>query len=98
MFCRFRSSTPVQQIETEDELAARANFQWFLSSLSVPLSREAHPFKAMPIRKQSPEESFGMGLSLVAMLCRLKVESDRRQLYSLIFEGPISNRGKVRLN
>lgn len=95
---KHRSSTPVPQIESEDERAARANFQWFLSSLSVPLNRDTHPFKAMPNNPQNKEDSFGMGLSLVAMLCRLKVESDRRQLYSIIFKGPISNRGKVRLN
>lgn len=102
-----RSSTPVQHEESEDERCARANFQWFLSSLSVPVFRDTHPFKVSPT--QSPNfnnnssssddyNSFGLGLSLVAMLTRLKVENDRRNLFAKIYEGPISNRGKVRLN
>lgn len=52
----------------------------------------------MPIKKQVTEDSFGKGLSIVAMLARLKVENDRKQAFALVYEGPISNRGKVRLN
>lgn len=90
-----RSSTPIEKIEIQDE---RANFQWFLSSLAVPLSREIHPFRTSPFNEQISNSSSEMSLSIASMLIRLKVENDRKQMYSEIFEGPISNRGKVRLN
>lgn len=97
-FSNSRSSTPLSIIETEDERAARANFQWFLSSLKVPLNQERHPFRVMPVEQEKTDDNFGLGLSLVAMLCRLKVESERKRLFSYIYKGPISNQGKVRLN
>lgn len=39
-----------------------------------------------------------MRVTFEVMLTRLQVEKDRRRLFSSIYEGPISNRGKVRLN
>lgn len=90
-----RSTTPFNKIELKDE---RANFQWFLSSLLVPLRRDFAPFKTSPFHQQTINDDSEMRLSIASMLIRLKVENDRKQMFSVIFEGPISNRGKVRLN
>lgn len=90
-----RSTAPFNKIELTDE---RANFQWFLSSLLVPLRRDFAPFKTSPFHQQTINDDSEMRLSIASMLIRLKVENDRKQMFSVIFEGPISNRGKVRLN
>lgn len=63
----------------------------------VPLNREPSPFKTLPIYEQEDDDS-ELRLSIASMLIRFKVENDRKLMYSDIFEGPISNRGKVRLN
>ncbi|XP_031618963.1 uncharacterized protein LOC116338055 isoform X1 [Contarinia nasturtii] len=92
-----RSSTPIEMFETKSESAVRDDFQWFLSSLLVPtLKRTSRPFKTVPEQLQRKTET--NGLPVIAMLCRLKVECERKRLFSNIYEGPISNRGKVRLN